>query len=65
MNGIIPSVLGTCGNFVEQQIGSERFNVFTDCTDARTRCVRPPLASPNRTAVFVVVIALFVVVIFC
>eukprot|EP00591_Stephanopyxis_turris_P011225 CAMPEP_0195526688 /NCGR_PEP_ID=MMETSP0794_2-20130614/27907_1 /TAXON_ID=515487 /ORGANISM="Stephanopyxis turris, Strain CCMP 815" /LENGTH=541 /DNA_ID=CAMNT_0040657439 /DNA_START=43 /DNA_END=1665 /DNA_ORIENTATION=+ len=36
VNGIIPSVLGTCGNFVEQQIGSERFNVFTDCTDART-----------------------------
>eukprot|EP00750_Incisomonas_marina_P006008 INCI14275.3.p1 GENE.INCI14275.3~~INCI14275.3.p1 ORF type:complete len:632 (+),score=121.47 INCI14275.3:171-1898(+) len=36
VNGITAAVLGTCGNFEEQQVGSERFNMFTDCTDSRT-----------------------------
>ncbi|CAI5451059.1 unnamed protein product [Caenorhabditis angaria] len=29
------SVLGTCGNFYEQQVGSERYNFFEDCSKAQ------------------------------
>ncbi|EEQ87881.1 T-complex protein 1 subunit eta [Blastomyces dermatitidis] len=28
--------LGTCGSFEERQIGSERFNIFSDCPAAKT-----------------------------
>ena len=31
--------LGTCGLFEECQIGGERFNIFTECTGARTATV--------------------------
>merc|ERR1719230_1054021 len=30
------SVLGTCGLFQERQVGSERFNFFTQCESAKT-----------------------------
>lgn len=31
-----PSQLGTCGKFQERQIGNERFNLFTECPNAKT-----------------------------
>lgn len=33
---IAPQHLGTCGKFEEKQIGGERFNLFEDCSAART-----------------------------
>ncbi|CAO1634628.1 unnamed protein product [Sympodiomycopsis kandeliae] len=33
---ILPEHLGTCGRFDERQIGSERFNLFEDCKQAKT-----------------------------
>jgi len=29
-------VLGTCGKFEEVQVGNERFNMFTDCTNTKS-----------------------------
>jgi T-complex protein 1 subunit eta len=29
-------ILGTCGKFEEKQIGAERFNLFTECANAKT-----------------------------
>ena len=29
--GLTPSVLGSCGAFEEVQVGSKRYNLFTDC----------------------------------
>jgi T-complex protein 1 subunit eta len=42
LNGLTPNVLGTCGNFQEVQLGSERFNFFTKCptTQASTIILR-------------------------
>jgi T-complex protein 1 subunit eta len=34
--GITDAVLGRCGKFEEVQIGSERYNMFTKCTNAKT-----------------------------
>jgi len=34
-----PSILGTCGEFNERQIGSERYNVLTGCPQARTATI--------------------------
>eukprot|EP00992_Anisonema_acinus_P014285 TRINITY_DN9196_c0_g1_i2.p1 TRINITY_DN9196_c0_g1~~TRINITY_DN9196_c0_g1_i2.p1 ORF type:complete len:577 (-),score=138.83 TRINITY_DN9196_c0_g1_i2:37-1767(-) len=31
-----PECLGTCGLFEERQVGGERFNLFTGCTNAKT-----------------------------
>lgn len=31
VNGITDNILGRCGDFEERQIGSERYNLFTDC----------------------------------
>jgi len=36
---IIPEVLGTCGLFEEEQVGSERFNFFTGCPTAKTATI--------------------------
>lgn len=36
VNNISPDVLGTSGKFEEVQIGSERYNMFTDCPMAKT-----------------------------
>lgn len=33
---IKPEHLGTCGSFEERQIGGERFNLFSDCPQAKT-----------------------------
>jgi T-complex protein 1 subunit eta len=33
---IHPSHLGSCGLFEERQIGSDRFNIFSDCPQAKT-----------------------------
>jgi T-complex protein 1 subunit eta len=33
---IHPSHLGICGLFEERQIGSDRFNIFSDCPEAKT-----------------------------
>lgn len=36
INDLSESVLGTCGLFQEKQVGSERFNFFTQCVSAKT-----------------------------
>ena len=36
VNGLTDDVLGYCGKFEEEQIGNERFNIFTDCTGTKT-----------------------------
>lgn len=36
LNDLNRSVLGTCGQFEEQQIGGERYNIFTGCPQAKT-----------------------------
>lgn len=36
INDLSESVLGTCGLFAEKQVGSERFNFFTQCVAAKT-----------------------------
>jgi len=38
-HGITEKVLGTCGNFVEQQIGDERYNLFTGCPISKTATI--------------------------
>lgn len=38
-HGITEKVLGTCGDFKEQQIGDERFNLFTGCPKAKTATI--------------------------
>lgn len=39
LNGMTPNVLGTCGKFEEVQIGSERFNFFTQCPEKKTSTI--------------------------
>jgi T-complex protein 1 subunit eta len=39
LNDLQPSVLGLCGEFNERQIGSERYNVFTGCPQAKTATI--------------------------
>lgn len=36
MNDLKDLYLGTCGQFEEVQIGNERYNIFKDCTAAKT-----------------------------
>lgn len=36
VNGISDDVLGTCGDFEEVQLGSERFNMFKECTATKS-----------------------------
>uniref|UniRef100_A0A0G4GYN7 T-complex protein 1 subunit eta n=1 Tax=Chromera velia CCMP2878 TaxID=1169474 RepID=A0A0G4GYN7_9ALVE len=42
VNGVTTDVLGTCGEFEEVQLGSERFNLFKDCpgTQSATMILR-------------------------
>ena len=35
-NGLTEDVLGTCGKFEEKQLGNERYNMFTECTSAKS-----------------------------
>jgi T-complex protein 1 subunit eta len=39
VNNMGEDVLGTCGRFEEQQVGDERFNLFTQCPNARTSTI--------------------------
>ncbi|KAJ8602181.1 hypothetical protein CTAYLR_003512 [Chrysophaeum taylorii] len=34
-----PSILGSCANFEERQVGGERYNVFTGCPKAKTATI--------------------------
>lgn len=36
VNGLTDDVLGTCGVFEEVQLGSERYNLFTECTGTKS-----------------------------
>jgi T-complex protein 1 subunit eta len=36
VHGVSEKVLGKCGKFEEQQLGAERFNMFTDCVSSKT-----------------------------
>merc|ERR1719379_2082994 len=38
-NDLNESVLGNCGHFEEKQVGSERFNFFTGCDNAKTATI--------------------------
>ncbi len=33
VNNIIPTVLGKCSQFEERQVGANRYNLFTGCTE--------------------------------
>ena len=35
-NGLSDNVLGNCGKFEEVQLGNERFNMFTECNNAKS-----------------------------
>merc|ERR1719453_1533677 len=39
VNDLTPEVLGECGEFEEKQVGDERYNVFTKCTNAKTATI--------------------------
>mmetsp|Transcript_230 Transcript_230/g.510 ORF Transcript_230/g.510 Transcript_230/m.510 type:complete len:563 (-) Transcript_230:41-1729(-) len=39
VQGVQPSVLGTCGMFEEKQIGAERYNLFTRCASTKTATI--------------------------
>lgn len=39
LNDLNSSVLGSCGKFEEVQIGSERYNLFTQCPETRTASI--------------------------
>merc|ERR1719277_2275857 len=39
INDLTEDVLGTCGIFEERQVGSERFNFFTNCVAAKTSTI--------------------------
>lgn len=35
-HGIVPTVMGNCGKFEEIQLGNERYNMFTKCSNSKT-----------------------------
>lgn len=39
VHGVTPEVLGTCGHFEEKQVGAERYNLFTKCTNTKTSTI--------------------------
>merc|ERR1711865_1120351 len=39
VQGISPDVLGTCGEFVEEQIGAERYNFFKGCVKTKSSTI--------------------------
>merc|ERR1719453_2801507 len=39
VNDLTPGVLGSCGAFEERQVGEERYNLFTECTNAKTATI--------------------------
>jgi len=39
VQGITPSVLGTCGAFEEKQIGADRFNLFKQCSKTNSATI--------------------------
>lgn len=39
VHGLSQDVLGTCGKFEEVQIGSERWNIFSECPSAKTATI--------------------------
>nr|AAM12860.1 chaperonin containing TCP-1 eta subunit [Physarum polycephalum] len=39
VNNLIPSVLGTCAKFEEKQVGANRYNLFTGCTEAHSATI--------------------------
>jgi T-complex protein 1 subunit eta len=39
VNNLIPSILGTCDVFEEKQVGANRYNLFTGCTEAHSATI--------------------------
>jgi len=39
VQGISPNVLGSCGEFEEKQIGSDRYNIFMKCSATKTSTI--------------------------
>merc|ERR1711937_199350 len=39
VQGVMPDVLGTCGEFEERQVGAERYNLFTGCPATKTSTI--------------------------
>merc|ERR1712232_1067022 len=39
VHGISPAVLGSCGQFEERQVGSERYNFFTGCEGTKSATI--------------------------
>jgi T-complex protein 1 subunit eta len=39
VNDLVPTILGTCHVFEERQVGGQRYNLFTGCTQAKTATI--------------------------
>merc|ERR1712159_336452 len=39
VNNLIPEIMGACETFEEQQVGDERYNVFTGCPETKTATI--------------------------
>jgi len=39
VHNLIPDIMGHCENFEERQVGDERFNIFTGCSDSKTATI--------------------------
>lgn len=39
VNDLIPEILGTCEDFEEKQVGSERFNIFSGCPGTKSATI--------------------------
>lgn len=39
VSDIVPTILGTCGEFEEVQVGADRFNFFTKCATSKTSTI--------------------------
>mmetsp|Transcript_78314 Transcript_78314/g.210714 ORF Transcript_78314/g.210714 Transcript_78314/m.210714 type:complete len:349 (+) Transcript_78314:672-1718(+) len=39
IHNLVPEVIGACGNFEEQQIGDERYNIFSDCPQGKSTTI--------------------------
>ena len=39
VHGLVPEILGTCGQFMERQVGDERYNIFMECPQAKSATI--------------------------
>jgi T-complex protein 1 subunit eta len=39
VSNLVPEILGTCETFEEKQVGSQRYNIFKGCKNAKTATI--------------------------